>query len=370
MCRVICRVLGLVGTMLLLAVVPCAASAVTPQGPRLASIALEETRSSKKGDDAGSPVMSLRTIDPLGGLSTQLLSAKLDGRKERVVPSPFYAPSWFPDGSLIAFAGSAAKVQRIYLVSADGSGARAIPGTKGGANPVISPDGHTIAFSRTRFSSHIDIKHLGRSRTYSSTTTWLADLSGGKPRRLTRWRNRLYNTPSSFSPDGSVLALTKSDDNLDGPRVVLMRLDGGGSIELVQLAEEPKFSPDGSKIAFVSYQDRDIVHAEGNEDFAVGELYAMRADGSEVRRLTRSDDVRESAPSWDPSGERIAYLHDRASTGFLASLDLLFPVGNAIMQVNADGTCRSRILSLRKVALYGAAWQPGPGRQAGPIICS
>ena len=74
-------------------------------------------------------------------------------------------------------------------------------------------------------------------------------------------------------------------------------------------------------------------------------------------------------PSWDPSGQRLAFVRARGSTGFVPELDGLFPFGNAIAQVNADGSCPVEILSLRRVALYGVAWQPGPGREAGPIDC-
>jgi hypothetical protein len=37
------------------------------------------------------------------------------------------------------------------------------------------------------------------------------------------------------------------------------------------------------------------------------------------------------------------------------------------MEVNADGTCLTRLLSIEVGNFYGSAWQPGPGRQAGPI---
>jgi Tol biopolymer transport system component len=51
----------------------------------------------------------------------------------------------------------------------------------------------------------------------------------------------------------------------------------------------PTWSPDGRWIAFVS--DRDEPH---------GELYIVRADGSDIRRLT-SNAVAESMPDWSPN---------------------------------------------------------------------
>jgi Tol biopolymer transport system component len=282
---------------------------------------------------------------------------------------PFGGPHWSADGSLLVFAGSSGKTRQIYVVDADGGGLRPIPGTTNGTEPVLSPDGHTVAFTRTRFRSHIDIEDPLHTRFYSSATTWIGDLDGGRPRRLTVWGNGLESSAGSFSPDGGVLALTVRDNRLEGPRVVLAPLDGRPSVELLQLAAEPSFSPDGSRVAFVGYGDRDIVHAEENHDYAAGEIYTVGADGKGLKRLTHSKGVLESAPSWDPSGQRLAFVKARGSTGFVADLDRLFPFGNAIAEVNADGSCPTEILSLRRVALYGAAWQPGPGREAGPISC-
>ncbi len=39
------------------------------------------------------------------------------------------------------------------------------------------------------------------------------------------------------------------------------------------------------------------------------------------------------------------------------------------MAINADGTCLTKVFSDPDLTLYGAAWQPGPGREAGPIVC-
>jgi hypothetical protein len=40
------------------------------------------------------------------------------------------------------------------------------------------------------------------------------------------------------------------------------------------------------------------------------------------------------------------------------------------MEINVDGICSRKILTGGSgTALYGAAWQPGPGREAGPIVC-
>ena len=61
----------------------------------------------------------------------------------------------------------------------------------------------------------------------------------------------------------------------------------------------PVFSPDGTRIAFVSNRD-------GNP-----EIYVMNRDGSNVRRLTNHP-AGEMTPTWSPNGTQIAFTSDRA----------------------------------------------------------
>lgn len=352
-----------------------AAAATVPVGPRLATVTLTDTPGSAHAEDPDPPVMGLRTLGPGPTAESQLL---LGGSLEApaIVPMPFFRPSWSADGSLLAFVGSSGRERRIYTVAADGSGLRAVAGTSGAGDPVLSPDGHTLAFARTRLRTHVkptckrfNPRCLGTGRIYSSATLWIADLAGGAARRLTPWRNGLSVEPSSFSPDGLTLALTRRQRGADGPQIELMRVAAGTVTKLVRLGEEPSFSPDGSQIAFVGYRDRDVVHAEEGHDYTAGELYTASTDGTGLRRLTRSRGVLESSPSWDPSGERLAYISSKASHGFDPTLDLLFPTRNSIMQINADGSCASRLVSEGRAAFYGVAWQPGADRGAGPIAC-
>lgn len=65
---------------------------------------------------------------------------------------------------------------------------------------MIAPDGMTLAFSRSRSHFPKPTKHGISDRYYSSTTTWIVGLSGGRARRLTSWRNGLSYVPGSFSP--------------------------------------------------------------------------------------------------------------------------------------------------------------------------
>lgn len=352
------------------------AQAAEPPGPRLLTMALAGFGSAGSSSSS-SPVVSLETISPAGGAPNVLVKGKLS--EKSFSPNPLASVGWSADGTTVAFAGGEADTARIYVVSTAGGPPRPVPGTRGGLNPVLSPDGGTLAFTRARTRYRADKalapllpKGMPVPKTelaYSSTSTWLVGVGGGHPRRFTPWRNGLDEVPTSFSPDGATLALTKTAKRQGGPRVVLASLASGGQVEVAGDAEQAAISPDGGEIAFVGYADLDVVEAEEGHRYPVPELYAMEIGGQKARRLTHSRGVIESAPSWDLSGSRIAYVSARASTAFVPELDNLFPVGNSIMQVNADGSCRTQVASRSGVALYGAAWEPGPGREAGPISC-
>ncbi len=65
----------------------------------------------------------------------------------------------------------------------------------------------------------------------------------------------------------------------------------------------PAWSPDGNRIAFAS--DRDAL-VDGGLVLSLGDLYAMRADGTGVARLTNDREPNYS-PDWSPDGARIAF---------------------------------------------------------------
>jgi hypothetical protein len=44
-------------------------------------------------------------------------------------------------------------------------------------------------------------------------------------------------------------------------------------------------------------------------------------------------------------------------------------LGDAVMEINADGSCATKVLFAPKNAFLSPVWQPGPGREAGPIAC-
>ncbi len=360
MCLVFRRTMLAGGVVGLLALGAASAQAIAPEGARLAFVRF-----------AFKPLALELVTSDSAGLQRQTLAG--GSRRVRPLPSPLDAPSWSPDGSLIAFSslpgGASSKggqTAKIFVVGADGTGLREVPGTANGIGPVFAPDGHAIAFSRSRQRQR-KTRHGGEKTVFASTTTWLADLNGAAPRRLTPWRNRLQIVPMSFSPDGAVLALARSGGRRF-PELVAMRLDGGGSVVLARDATDGIYSPNGAEIAFLRIHERSRAHRsrDGRATASVEtttDLFAARSDGSEPRQLTDTPGKNELWPSWDPSGGRLAFARFRG--GFLGLLGF----GDSIVEMNADGTCPGTVFASRNLAFYGPAWQPGPGREAGPISC-
>ena len=320
-----------------LAVAGVFARAASPEGPRLAIVA------QKYGQE-------VITAGPLGEDPLQIVDSKHAGSGS--------LPSWSADGSRLAFTADVYPDDDPVLgvVDADGSNLRIYPRIRlelGDA--VMAADGRSAAFARVR------IRRIGK-RTYTLTTSiWSFDFEEGETRRLTRWQGE-FLVPSSFSPDGSTLAATGFD--LRRFRAVAIDLRSERTSLLARNAAEPMYSPDGSSFAFVRWKPRQPRGAK-EEASLVGELRVGRVGVPIGSRLLLRMRGRLGFPSWDPSGQRLAFVNSRDEDPGDHGLE----EGNRVMTINADGTCLTKVFSNPDMTLFGAAWQPGLGREAGPIVC-
>jgi len=146
-------------------------------------------------------------------------------------------------------------------------------------------------------------------------------------------------------------------------------MDGSSLGIVAPMAKEPAISPDGQRIAFIGYRDGSVFEEDDTHRYSLGELYVANIDGSGLMRLTSTETVAESSPSWDPSGRQIAYIALPTRTKYFNSFNFLFPEGNSVMIINPGGTCPTSVLSNTEQAQYEVAWQPGAGREAAPLVC-
>ena len=285
------------------------------------------------------------------------------------LPYPFVPPSWSPDGTLLVYTADVGRKHnrhlrtKVFIVRADDSSARPVVGSEGGWYPVFSPDGQTIAFGK-RKQVWRPKKGGGERLVYQSESAWLAYLDGGAPRQLTPWRDHLAFTPSSFSPDGKTLAMTRQDR---GRKVaaVLMDLASRHLTVLARNAIEPTYSPDGTRIAYVGGPRSTFKVGKTTETTLLTDLFVMKAGGTGMRRLTSTPGVLELAPDWDPSGSHLVYTginHIHTSGGFLG-------FGDSIVELDLNSGCSRTRFSSPSAVYYGAIWRPGASAGAAPLNC-
>lgn len=329
------RVILLVFTVFLALAV--SAQAASPPGPRLTIVA------QKYGQE-------VITVGPLGEDPLQLVDSFHAGSG-----SP---PSWSADGSRLAFTAHVEGDDDPVLgvVDADGGNLRIYPRIRLElGNAVMAPDGRSAAFARVR------VTRIGK-RTYTARASiWSFEFEDGATRRLTRWRGE-FLMPSSYSPDGSTLAAS----GFDFRRFRAVAIDplSGRTSLLARNATEPMYSPDGSNFAFVRWkpwQPRGVKE----EASLMGELRVGQVGVPVGSRLLLRMHGLVHSPSWDPSGQRLAFVNSLDENPRDHGLE----DGNRVMSINADGTCLTKVFSDPDYTLYGAAWQPGPGREAGSISC-
>lgn len=232
-------------------------------------------------------------------------------------------PQISPDGQWVAYTVATIdqkankRVSRIWIASVDGTHPT-VPftgDTTSSTSPRWSPDGRFLAFLSARDGGRAQI--------------WTLSRNGGEARRV----SNLENGASSFewSPDGTrFVCLTRTgppvsktsdvrhythisykfndtgyfDEKRSHVAIVEVRT---GAARLITDGDnwndlDPHWSPDGTRIAFVSNRTGKEFDMDHNSD-----VWAIAAAGGPLTKI--SDHVGpDSSPRWSPDGTRIAFL--------------------------------------------------------------
>ncbi len=147
------------------------------------------------------------------------------------------------------------------------------------SDPQISKDGTMVAFVVTSIQNE-GLKAEKSKKVYRSSIGF--SKNGLDAEQFTSGLYR--DTSPRFSPDGSSLAFLSNRANpekLEKMQLYLLELGGGEAEQLTMLKSgvaSPKFSPDGNKIAFISRGDWEDKRAEEGEARAFEEI-PYKADG-------------------------------------------------------------------------------------------
>lgn len=198
------------------------------------------------------------------------------------------SPAWSPDGSRIAYTSFRSGIPVLYERSL-ASGEDRVVSRRDGLNitPAYSPDGRALAFAAT-----VD----------GNTEVALSD--GGRFEALTRGR-RFDSLSPTFSPDGSRIAFVSN--RLGEPHVYVMAR--GGEPRLLSeyryggqgYNTSPDWSPRGNVIAYHT-------RVSGSPQLAV-----IDAAGGRPRILTSRGSNED--PSWAPDGRHLVFASDREGGG-------------------------------------------------------
>ena len=272
---------------------------ISPDGKLVAYVVTKVDRAQNRRNSAiwtvaidGSRAPSQFTTSPQSSNSARwspdgrwlaFLSSRPSGESTAVTSSAPGGPAGGPPASPTA--GVTASEQpraQVYLLSMNGGEARRITNLKNGVSTFRwSPDGtHLVVVSRTGPSDsraenreRSDVRHYKNIRYNFNDTGWFDD------RRMHLW---VVNVKSSEEKQ-----ITEGNDWNDS---------------------DPQWSPDGTRIAFVSNRSGKEYEENRNTD-----VWVISANGGSLRKISDHDEA-DSNPCWSPDGKTIAFtgeIHDR-----------------------------------------------------------
>ncbi len=245
---------------------------------------------------------NLRALFAFASLLTLVIFAPRDLRAQArrgVTPEDYFSfkfigdPHISPDGKVVVYVLTTIEQKKnrressIWAVPADGSSAPRRLSAEGysSSSPRWSPDGKTLAFLSARApDSASDEKP--RSQIYL-----LSISGGGEGVALTKLKNGVQSY--QWSPEGSRIVAVSSSGPMDG----------------VSTADRKS---DVRHYTHIQYKFNDT----GWFDDKRRHLWVVSVPAGEARQITEGQDWNDTDPQWSPDGTRIAFVSDRTGKAY------------------------------------------------------
>jgi Tol biopolymer transport system component len=267
-----------------------------------------------------------------------------------------------------------AHIMQADLAAAGNAAISVVNPTPGGGSS--SPLTFTIAADTLVFTSARLLN--GNDAANAAENIWSMNSNGSNPAPLTNLTALNANSMSAaWSPDGSKVAFLSlraldgsNSKSPNGPfNIWVMNADGSNPTAITKLtataasAFDLAWSPDNSAIAFAS--PRALDGSDAVDPNQTSNIWVISADGSKLKPLTHlSAFICDSRrPTWSPDGSKIAYDSERVLDGTDNGANTNSTPNIWIM--NADGTNPTPVTRLTNGAItINGAWSPDGSRIA------
>jgi len=238
-----------------------------------------------------------------------IFSMWIDGSNiQRLTYTGGVNPDYSPDGNMIVFGKWVDRDMQIFRMNPDGNSVLQLTSIEpknpskcmwhSTRYPVFSPDGEWIYYLSCQHSDK-DLDEIYRMRPDGSEAARLTHSEGSAGRPIVSPDNRFVAFSSSlYDQENRIMKSSIHIANSDGSDQRQIDCSGFGNMIT-------SFSPDGEWIVLSSSRDRKTDQIIHNWD-----IYAIRADGSELRRLTDNTAL-DTSPVFSPDGSTIAFVSDR-----------------------------------------------------------
>jgi TolB protein len=226
--------------------------------------------------------------------------------------SPLIGPlsSWATTNNRIAFVEARGGDDFIYTMNANGTDSTELTNCgPGECYPSWSPDGKEILFQGE----------------YNGIGIYVMNANGSDVRRLSQAPS--LDVRASWSPNGSKIIFSRVvappvNGGIPNTEIDCMNANGTDVRTILPAHNtfniEARWSPSGSEIVFMS----GLHHSQ--------QIYAMNADGSDVRMITSQG--ANGDPFWSPNGSRVSFGSNRQGGGKL-NVFTMSPDGADVQQV-------------------------------------
>ena len=225
---------------------------------------------------------------------------------------------------------------QIFTVNPDGSGLAQLTFTGNNYAPRWSADGTKIVFASDRVTpADADGSH----------EIWIMNADGSGQTQITFYPNSVGVSHPAFSPDGSKIVFVSNQPPSTQYNIWVMNADGSNPQQLTTTAtgydDGPVWSPSGSKIVFTSTRN------------GPPQIFVMNVDGSGQTDISNSLSDSDWSPEWSPDGRMIAFSRiPQAGV-------------EAIWVMNADGTGKNQLSNPPNLlADFYPAWSPDGAKMA------